>query len=139
AGAELANLDLLFDAFRGFLERDLDVVTEVRAALAPVRSLLAAEEMVEDSSRATTAAEDLAEEVERIVESAAATAAESALAERRVSVAIVGRALVGIHQHVVGLTELLETLLRLAVTRVFVRMILHRELAVGALDFLRRG
>ena len=52
---------------------------------------------------------------------------------------VVGLALVGIREHVVGLGDLLEALLGLLVARIAVRVVLARQLAVGLLDLLVGG
>ena len=139
--SELRDLDLLVATKGRLLEPDLHVVAQIRAALFAVaigrRWPLPAEELLEDSASATTAAaEDLAENIERIVHAArAGTAAPCAKAAW--PKAIVGRALSLVHQDVVGLAELLEFLLGRVIARIFVRVKLDRELAVGALDFVR--
>ena len=56
-----------------------------------------------------------------------------ARAHPRLAVAVVGRALLGIPQHLVRLGDLLELGLRVG-RRVPVGMVLHRELPVGLLD-----
>jgi hypothetical protein len=48
--------------------------------------------------------------------------------------AVVGRALLLVAQNRIGFAALLEALLRRVVVRVAVRVILQRQLAVGALD-----
>ena len=136
AGVEFADLNLLIHAERRFLERDLHVVAQIGAALPSfaIRRGPAAEKRLEDSSAAAAATENFPENIERIVETAAAS--RGPLGERGVAEAIVGRALVGIHQDVVGFAELFEFLLGVRVVRVFVGVKLDRELAVGALHFL---
>ena len=81
---------------------------------------------------ATSAAEDLAEEIEGIMESPTATA--HAVLKGGVAIAVVGGALVRIAEGLVGLAEFFEFLLRLVVARVFVRMVFDGQLAVGALQ-----
>src|SRR5439155_13783686 len=56
-----------------------------------------------------------------------------------VSVAVVFRALLGVAQHLVGAVNLLEALLGTLIARVYVRMMLARQLAVGLFDFFLRG
>jgi hypothetical protein len=53
-----------------------------------------------------------------------------------VAVTVIGGALVGIGEHLVGFLRLLEFLLRAfaLVLRIAVRMVFHRELAVSFLD-----
>ena len=54
------------------------------------------------------------------------------------AVAIIGGALLIVAEHVVGLANLLELVLRRVVSGILVRMKLHRELAVGLLDLVGR-
>jgi len=58
-----------------------------------------------------------------------------------VAILVVGRALVGVGQHLVGLFGFLEFGLGVlgCVTLVAVRVMLHRELAISLLDFFFRG
>src|SRR6516225_4194399 len=48
--------------------------------------------------------------------------------------AVVGRTLVRIYQNSVGFGDFLEFLFRVRIVRVAVGMVLHRQLAIGALD-----
>jgi hypothetical protein len=50
--------------------------------------------------------------------------------------AVVGRAFVGVHQDVIGFAQLFKFIFGVCIVRVFVRVKLDRELAVGALHFL---
>ena len=59
--------------------------------------------------------------------------------ERGMAVAVVGRALLGVLQNLVGLGDLLEHVLRLLVARILVRVVLHGLLAIGLLQLLRGG
>ncbi len=138
AGVELSNFDFLFRAESRFFERDLHVVTQIGAALSIFAlSGHAAEECFENTSADSSAAatEDFAENIERIVEPAAESAA---LFERRVTEPVVGGAFVSVHQHVVGFAKLLEFLFGVWVVRIFVGMKFDRELAIGALDLIAR-
>src|SRR5205823_5164203 len=94
-----------------------------------------AEESFENGSAdsAAGAAENFAEDIERIVEAAADS---TALLKRGVTESIVSGAFVRIHQHVVGFAQLLEFFLGVRVVRIFVRMKLDREFAISAFDFL---
>jgi hypothetical protein len=57
-----------------------------------------------------------------------------------VSKAVIGRALLGVGQHAVSFRNLFELLFRfLLVVRVAVRVVLHGEAAIGALDLLIGG
>jgi len=131
---------------RSFFEGDFDADAQIAAALRTVAATLTAataEEGLKNAATASTtaAAEHLIEDVVGIVEAAAPTAAagaaHAALREGGVAVAIVSGTLVGVAEHIVGLTDLLEFVLRGLVTGVFVRVVFHRELAVGFLQILR--
>ena len=63
---ELGDGNFLFAAERGLFERDFQIVTQIVAALRPRRVLAAAEETFKNAA----AAEDFAENFERIVEAA---------------------------------------------------------------------
>src|SRR4029077_5093175 len=97
---ELAHFNLLFHTKGCFLERDLHVITQVRPALSIFArpSGHATEEGLENS--ACPAAKSLAENIKRIVESTAETAAT--LGKGRVSEAVVGGAFLRVDQHIVS-------------------------------------
>ena len=65
-----------------------------------------------------------------------AAAPGPALGKSGVPVAIVGGALLFVHQDVVGFAEFLEFLLGVRVVGIFIRMKFDREFAVGALDLV---
>ena len=90
---ELGDGNFLFAAERGFFERDFHIVAQIIAALRAGR-ILAAAEMFSKMLPPAAAAEDFAENIERIVEPAAAAAAAGALArvKGRVAVLVVGGA-----------------------------------------------
>ena len=44
---------------------------------------------------------------------------------------VIGRAIVVIAQHLIGLGDFLEFMLGLGITRIAIRVILHRQLAIG--------
>src|SRR5437762_404131 len=135
AGVELPNFDLFLCTEGSFFQRDLHIVTQIRAALPLVSATAAAaapEKTLENSTAA--AAERLAENIERIVKSAAKPLA--ALSEGGMPIPVVGRAFVSIDQHVVGLAQLLEFLLRLGVLRILVGMKLDSQFAIGPLDLV---
>src|SRR5271157_3833380 len=120
---------------RGLLKSDLHVVAEIVAplGLGHVGSA-AAEEVFEDPP----AAENLAEDLEWIVEPPGAISARPAV-EGGVAVLIVEGALLGIAQDFIGLAEFFELLLSRLVPRVLIRVILNCELAVGLFNLLRFG
>ena len=110
---ELRDGNFLFAAERHFFERDLQIVTQIVAALRLRRVLSAAEETFKNAS-ARRAAENLAEDFERIMK-AAGTAEPAAgpgtRIECRVAVLIVSRASLRITQCLVGLADFLESFL----------------------------
>ena len=138
AGLHRRHADLRLGAARRVLEREFEVVAQVGAAIDAVAAAPAA-------LRAEDLAEDVAEGVGEAAE-ALRPAAEAARprpgteARRRVDAGVpelvVGGALLGVGEDLVGLLRLLEFLLGTLVVRVAVRVVLHRELAVGLLDVL---
>jgi hypothetical protein len=68
AFVELGDGNFLFAAERGFFERDFQIVTQIITALRSGRILAAAEKIFKNAAH-RRAAEDFAENVERIVES----------------------------------------------------------------------
>src|SRR6266566_590012 len=135
ASIQLTNFDLFLRAKRRFLQCNLHVVTQIGTTLPFVRATGAnttTKKTLENS--AATAAEDLPENIERIVESAAKAA--PAVRKRGVSVPIVGSPLISVDQDVVGLAQFLKFFLGVRIIRILVRMELDRELAIGALDFI---
>ena len=142
ARAELAEGNFLFRTVSGFLEGDLEIVAQIRTATRSATALATAEEFFENSSSPTTAAalaKDLAENIERIVKSAAGTGTTSrgwaALLKRGMTVAIISSALLRILQRLVSLGNFLEIFLGLLVARILVRVKLHGLLAIGFLQF----
>jgi len=53
-----------------------------------------------------------------------------------VAEAIVGGTLIGVHENIISLPQLLKFFFRMRILRIFVRMELHCELAISALDLL---
>ena len=110
----------------GFLQRDFHVVAQVGAALASGAAAAAAahaEQIVENIGEG--GGEIGAKTVRR---------ADAAVLERGVAEAVIGRPLVGVLEDLVGLVELLEAMLGVVVTRIAIRMPLHRLLAKGGFD-----
>jgi len=88
------------------------------------------------------AAKNFAENVERVMESAAKTARESAArapVKRRVAILVVSGAALRVAQCFVSLAEFLEFFLGVLVTGIFVGMKFHREFAICFFDFIRFG
>src|SRR5439155_1307151 len=128
AGRLELNGDGGLDAAQRVLEREPHLDLEVAPASAPLLLLLAA------------ASEEAAEEVAQVgeveplrVEAEATGPGPGAVLAAE---AVVLLALLRVREHVVGVLDLLEALLRLGVARVRVRMVLPGELAVGLLDLV---
>src|SRR5262249_47731268 len=94
ASVALRNLNLFLCAKRCLLQSDLHVVAQIGSASPIFCAIAAPKERLENSAAESAATENFAENLERIVESAAAKT--SARRERRVTKAIVGGALVRI-------------------------------------------
>ena len=131
---------------RRLLEGDLEIIAQVRAPAGAAPVAFAAEKLVKNpAAPSTLLSEDLAEDVERIVKAATAAAEAAgatrtaALLERGMAVTVVGGTFLRILEHLVGLGDLLEHLLRLLVARILVWVKLHGLLAVGLLQFLFVG
>ena len=125
AGHRGRNADLGGLARIGLLEADLHVVAQVGAALAAGAGARArhAEDAFEQigEGRAEFRAE-------------AARPRTGAMLEGRVTVTVIGRALVAILEDLVGLVDLLEAELAAGIARIAVGMPLHRELAERGLE-----
>jgi hypothetical protein len=129
------HLYLLGDAKDSFLELESEIFTKVGAALCArtAAPALAAEHI----AKAEQVAEDVVEIVEHGgVESAiaAGSAGNSCVTE-----AVVARALLAIGKNRVCFAAFLEPLFGLRIVGIAIGMVLQRELAIGALDFLVVG
>src|SRR5271157_3126882 len=129
-----ADLHLLANTEDGFLEFEGEIFAQIGATLcarAPATASLPAEHVAESEE----VAEDVLEIVEyRGVESAvtwAGAGGDSGVAE-----AVIASAFLRISEDRVGLTALLEALFRAGIVGVPVRVVLERELAIGALQLL---
>ena len=127
------NTDLRGFALVGFLQRDFHVVAQVGAAFTPAGR----------AARTSTAhhlAEDILEDVGEPAAGKTGTgttaAAHAALLEGGVAETVIGGALLGILQGLVGLVDLLEFLLGVRIAGILVGVILHGELAEGTFQFL---
>jgi hypothetical protein len=114
------------------VERDLEVVPQVGAALRPAATAASTEEVAE--------AEDVAEPAEDVLEPDEHVRVEPAGARGRadagVTEAVVQAPLLRVGEDGVGLGRFLEPLFRFLAALVAVGMVLERQLAVGALDLL---
>src|SRR3569833_532855 len=116
------DLDGGFLAVERLVERDFEVVPQVRAA----PGLLA-------SAAAERIAENGLEDVAQIAEIGLRAAAH-AVVESSVADAIVGRAFLRVLQAIIGFVDRLEPRFAFVIARIAVRMILHRKLAERGLD-----
>ena len=133
-GVLLGDGDFLFTAVGGFLQRHLQVVTQILAPMGLRRVAAPAEEAFKN---AVIAAEHLAENVKRVVKAPAPAAGALTRVKGGVAELIVRRTFLGVAQRFIGLPQFLETFLGAFVPGIFVRMKFDREFAVGFLDFLR--
>ena len=131
------NLDRRFRAARRFLERDLEVVTQIGAALRTAAAPRAAEQIAEPEDVAE-AAENVAEVGEdRRIE---ARAGPGRRAHTLMAEAVVEAPLFTVGNHRVRLGALFELLFSQLVAGIAIRMVFQRQLAVRAFDFdLGRG
>ena len=127
AGHRGRNADLRGLAVERLFERDLHVVAQIRAALAPARAAAPA-------AHAEEVVEDIGERRGEIRTEAVRRAAAPAMLERGVAEAVVGGALLGVLEDVVGFADFLELVLAIIVAGIAVRMVFHRELAVRGLE-----
>ena len=121
---------LALDAGDGLRERDDDAGLEVRAALGAAATPTASEVAEQVPEQVPEAAEDLVRALE---------AAKAGPRRPVVAVLVEELALAVVAEDLEGLGGLLEALLRLGVPRVAIRVVLHRQLAIGALDVRRDG
>ncbi len=116
------------------LQRDLHIVAQIGAALpsgAAAATATHAEEVVEDvrEGGGKVSAETVRARTHAV-----------AVFEGSMAETIIGRAFVRVLENLVGLVDLLETMLGFIVTGIAIRMALHRLLAKGSLDVrLTRG
>src|SRR5437764_2585107 len=101
AGVQLANFDFFLGAKCGFLQRDLHIVTQIGTPLPLFRATAATTTKKTLENSAATAAEDLTENIERIVEPT--TEPGRALRTSGVSISIIRGTLIEAHQDIVGL------------------------------------
>src|SRR6185437_2127364 len=123
--------DLRLPPAIGFLQRDFEIVAEILPAIVPPAAAAAA---------ACELAEQIVENVgERggEIEAEPIAAAAMTVLEGRVAEAIIGRALLIVLQDIVGFADLLEANFCRCVAVVAIRMMLFRELSIGALDGVR--
>src|SRR5581483_3343183 len=135
---EFGDLDLLLGAERGLFKLDLHVVSQIGSAPPIFGTFSPAEKCLENSAANPTAAENFAENLERIVKTAAAKTS-AARCKCPVAEAIIGGALVGIHENIVRFPQLFKLLLSAGIVRVLIGVKFHRQLAISALNLLIAG
>src|SRR5690606_6891499 len=128
--------DLDLGALIGLLKRDLQVVAQVRA---PARAVVLPPAAPAAEGVPEGVAEDLGEDVVDIVEAGAALTegvapARAAAVDPRMAEAVVGRALLVVRQDGIGLGDFLEPGHGLFGAAVAIGVVLHRQLAIGALQ-----
>src|ERR1041385_3828045 len=130
-----ADLDFSLLAEGGFFKGQGDIGAGIAASLgasapSPADVDVHTEEVAED------VAENIAEvgKVRRVEALEASAAVHTGVAEL-----VIARALFSVHKDAIRLSALLELLFRLGIAGIAVRMVLHGQLAIGALDLLLGG
>ena len=116
-------------AVEGLLQRDLHVVAQIGAAPRAGPAALAA-----CRGAAHEFAEDILENIAERAEIGRPSATAAAIAERGMTVAIISGALLRVLQAIIGFADRLELRLMLLAPAVLVRMVFHREPAIGGFD-----
>ena len=145
-GIQLGKSDFPLDSTSGVFEFDLQIITQIVAALcATARRLPAAaaeclfDKIFEDAAASTS--EHFTEDLEWIMEPASRVPGTSSAAggECGVAKAVIGGALLGIAERLIRFADFLEFLLGLFVAGVLVGMIFQREFALSLLHLLVRS
>ena len=131
AGDQIGDADRRLLAAKTLLERNFEVVAQIAAAARPSLAAPAvahklAEHLVEDVGKSAGKAK-------------IAGAAPAALLKGGMAKPVIGSALLIVLQDVVGLVEVFEFLFCALVAGIPVRVILHRELAIGPLEIVGAG
>ena len=129
------NFYLGLDAGGGIFERELQVVTQIRAAL---RARTPAAPASSSAAKNVLKAEDVAKYILKFVENCSEIAGIKALsADSRVAIAVVSRALLGVGKNAVCLGRLAKQMFRLGlILGIAVGVMLQRRFAIGALDLV---
>src|ERR1700681_171369 len=123
------DLDGSLGPLRRFLERDLEIVAEVTATLRTAAAASAAEQVAEPEDVAQPAKQILETLEHGGIEASARRGADAGMTEP-----VVQAALLGVGEDRVRFRRFLEFLLGRVVAWIAIGMVLHRLLAVGALD-----
>lgn len=131
AGLVAPDRDLRFFPEHCLLKPQRQILAQVRSTLGS-RAAAPASEQVSES-------EEISKNVIEILERARIEAARARAPDSRVAEAIIGSAFVRVCQNSVGLAALLELLFSVGIIWIAVRVILQRQFAVGAPQFLLTG
>ena len=137
AEAGTIELDLLRDALERLVQRDAEVVAQVRAVLRAVRIASASAEERLEAAASSATAEELVEDVEGVAGESAA--ARSAAVRGVLAVLVVELAFFLVSEYLVGVGNLFELLLGLLGAGVLVRVVFHRQAPVCLFDGLLVG
>ena len=116
----------------GLFELQSQIFAQIRSALHPAAA--AATAASEDVAKPEELAKDLAEILER--RGIEAPAGAGCAPHARVAIAVIERPLLGVGENGVGLGDFLKALFRIRIIGIPVRMVLHGELAISALQLL---
>src|SRR6185437_2041908 len=120
------NTDFGFSSARGLFKRNLQVIAQVRTAI--------------NIGMPTTGTKYISKYIaERISKPLCAACTAYVGIYAGMAMLIICRALPWISQYFVGFLGFLEMLFRLWIIRIAVRMMLHRQLTIGFLDFVLAG
>jgi hypothetical protein len=124
------NFDLLLRPENGLVEFQVDVFAKIGSTLGPAASPAPA------ASENITEAKKVPKDIPEILEDGGVKArrAPTTSTYARVSEAVIERSLLAVRQNRVGFGDLFKLIFRVGVVRIAVRMVGHRQLAVGALD-----
>jgi hypothetical protein len=124
------NFDLLLRSENGLVEFQVEVFAKIGSTLGPAAAPAPA------ASENIPEAKKVPENVPEVLENSGVKArrASTTSAHACVSEAVIERSFLTVRQNRVRLGDLLELVFRVGIVRIAVRMIGHRQLAVGALD-----
>jgi hypothetical protein len=125
------KVNLLLHAECSLFETQLDIVPKIRSAL---RTPAASPGPAEEVSKTEDVSQDVAEVGEHIRVEAIEAAASSA--DAGMTITIILGPLLSVAEYGVSLGRFLELFFRFRIARIAIRVVLHCQLAVGALDFL---
>src|SRR5260370_18470517 len=125
----VCNLGL--SAERGFFEFEGDIYAKIRSALRPSSSPAAA------PTKDVAETEELPKDIVEILKDGAIEACtRSAAAQSRMAKAVIHSALLRVREHGICFARFFEFLFSVGIVGIAVRMVLQRQLTIGALDLL---